>query len=149
MAKQPRVTPREFVPLDSRFIFDEKLAQVGPQAELLFLRSLALAKIVDMDGIIPSESLSMITRGMRSVNKQVALLLQFGLWTVGTNSVSQHSDNTKPQYLIASWRKWNLTEAQRQHIADTKSRAGREGNHKRYHTSQGVFEPDCEFCEQG
>lgn len=155
VAKQRKI-PREFVPLDARFIFDEKLAQAAPQAELLFIRSLALCKVMDTDGEFTSQSIAMIDRGIRTVQKHIDSLVALGLWervnaqqVCTTVTQGRHKSAATVQYRITSWHKWNITRAERLHISDAKSEAGRKGMHERHHSSKGVFEPDCEYCAKG
>lgn len=129
-------TPSGFVPLDMNYLRDPAVRKAGPDAELLYVRSLAHCKSGGTDGFIGDYDLEVVGVGLKnpSVRARAALLVREGLWSAEPDG-----------WTIRSWLKWNMTQTE---IADDKARkreSAIETNHKRYHGK----EPDarCAHCK--
>lgn len=89
-----------FVQLQANTYMDDAIRRVGPYGELLFLRSLQLAKIINKDGRISNAQLRDISRGIYGFDRTCSRLLAETLWT------------DEPQVdgiLITQWAKYNET----------------------------------------
>ena len=75
-----RKIPGEFVPLSSHFSDDPAVLEVGPDAELLYLRGLQYAKRQRTDGHIPRVALSTVGRDIRRYTTLPQRLVAAGLW---------------------------------------------------------------------
>lgn len=94
---------RLFVPLDVNFCDDPKVIEAGPDAELVYLRSLMLAKRLGGDGFIHRNHLHRLCGGMTAVEHQIVdaptiagYLVEAGLWV-----------EVDDGWLIAAWLKHN------------------------------------------
>lgn len=128
-----------YVPLDVNYLRDPKVRRAGPDAELLYLRSLAHAKGGDTDGFVADFDLEVVAVGLPRVQQRVAALVKNGLWIEGTGG-----------WQIASWTKWNKTKKQLADDKAAKQRGAEITNHGRYHTDdQGKvtdFNSSCSLC---
>lgn len=130
-----RHTPGNYVPLDVNYARDPDIRRAGPDAELLFVRSLAYAKSARTDGKVPAFDLEVVSVGLRNVRKSVAALAFHGLWIV-----------TDDGWQIRSWGTWNRSVKAEAQYSETQSDKGRQGNHERWHVRQNVADPTCEWC---
>jgi hypothetical protein len=122
-----------YVPLDVNYAEDDKIIEVGPLAELLFIRSLAFAKRVEKDGRIADSQMPTVAARIPKANTQAERLYESGLW-----------ERNGTGLYISAWLKRNKPV---EDVNAAKSSAGTIGNHKRWHLS-GVKppSPECEFC---
>jgi hypothetical protein len=122
-----------FVPLDVNYFEDDKIIDVGPMGELLYVRALAFVKRTGTDGHINANQLQAIAPRITNPRRLADRLVTVGLWqTNGTG------------WLITAWLKRNQPRAA---IHTAKSDAGRLGNHKRWHIPPlGIPTIDCEIC---
>lgn len=120
--------PGEFVPLNVRYRRDRSIRRAGASAELIYIRSLAMAKRDDTNGVIEDYDLDELTEGIDDPKTAVAALVEHQLWTARTD----HS------WSVRSWQKWNPS--------GQSSAEGKRGNHVRWHVKEGVVKPDCQFC---
>lgn len=125
-----------YVPLDVNYLRDPKVRKAGPEAELLYLRSLAYAKGGSTDGNIPEFDLPVVAVGLPRVNQRVNALVANGLWT-----------ETGDGWYIAGWKKWNKTNRQLAQDKEAKRRGAEKTNHARYHVGpDGDFNASCSLC---
>lgn len=123
-----------YVPLAVGYRDNDRVLGVEPLAELLFVRGLAFAKEKFQDGFIGQRQV--VTFGhdiahqyMVETDDLVCQLVDVGLWS-----------SVEGGWLIEGWTDWNTIES---------SRAGKLGNHVRWHERKGVVEPSCEHCSTG
>jgi hypothetical protein len=130
-----------FVPLDVNYSDDPKILEVGYRAELLYVRSLAIAKRLASDGAIHRNHLYRIGADIEDDGGACMMwdlakeLVRAGLWV-------EDGDG----WVIAAWDRWNLTAAEVEERKRGKARGAAVANHKRWHEARGVVEPDCSFC---
>lgn len=120
--------PGEFVPLSVRYRRDRSIRRAGAMAELLYIRSLALAKRDDTNGVIEDYDLDELTEGIDDPEAAVQALVTHQLWSVRAG----HS------WVVRSWQKWNPSEES--------SAEGKYGNHVRWHQNRNIIAPDCPLC---
>lgn len=120
--------PGEFVPLDVRYRRDRAIRRAGAEAELLFLRALALAKREETAGVIEDYDLAELTEGLRDPDAAIKALADGHLWV----------RRVEGSWLIRSWEKWNP--------ATNPSASGSLGNHNRWHRDRGEVSADCPYC---
>lgn len=77
--------PRTWLRLDAHFYTDPRIAELPPQAELLYLRGLAYCKAHDTDGAITASSLRSISVRLRAPSTLATVLVTFGLWEATGN----------------------------------------------------------------
>jgi hypothetical protein len=108
--------------LPTYYYEEQRVCQVDNNAELLYVRGLALAARQGSDGLLPAEVLQFIARGLRSKVQAIDSLVRVGLWT---------PVDAQGGYQIADWLKHNpsaeeisaarrLEESRRQWEADRK-----------------------------
>lgn len=91
---------RLFVPLDVNYTDDPRIIRAGPDCELVYLRSLALAKRLNQDGRIDQAHLGRLTDGLELVSHIAPTLVKEGLWV-------EDGDG----WQIAAWLKHNPSAA--------------------------------------
>lgn len=124
----PRTTPGNYVPLDVNYARDPDIRAAGPEAEQLFLRSLAYAKGSRSGGRVPEYDLAVVAVGLKNVQRRIAALVTERLWVV-----------VEGGWHIRSWDRWNGDD-------DSRRAHARRANCKRWHFDRGITDPDCEFC---
>lgn len=95
----------QHVRLAARYYEDETISRLSPAAELLFIRSLALAASLPANGRFSASLLPAICQGMRRKPPLIDELVGHGLWKIVDEGSS---------YQITNWLKYNPTA---QHIA--------------------------------
>lgn len=65
---------------DDKYIFNPKILAAGPWAELLDVRGIIWCAGQETDGLVSSDSLAVIARGIPKVKQQVEKLIQVGRW---------------------------------------------------------------------
>lgn len=126
-------TPRGYVPLDMHYLRNEKIRRAGPDAELLYLRSLAHCKASHLDGKIADYDLEVVGVGLRGLDRRAEALVRVGLWK-----------EVHGGWEIPSWGEWNLTQAEIEADRQKKRDAAILTNHRRYH--DGRNETGCPHC---
>ena len=117
-----------WVKLSVDYQLDPRIMDVGAEAELLFVRSLAWGKRKG-DGTIARSALTMLGLGLENPVASAEALVQSGLWT-DMGSVFQ----------ITSWANWQTDPE----MVAKRSEAGLLGMHKRWHKMKP--HPDCPHC---
>jgi hypothetical protein len=121
--------PRSYVPLDANYFRDVAVRKAGPNAELLYIRSLAFAKSSRTAGFVSRWDLVEFGSGLRGAEKLARILVEVGLW-----------EDTEDGWFIRSWERWNAADK-------AVSAGGSLGNHIRWHVKKGRVESGCEHCE--
>ena len=129
-------TPGIYVPLDANYLRDPAVRRAGPDAELLYIRSLAHSKSADTDGLILTCDLPVIAIGLKTVQKRVDALLREGLWTEDPEG-----------WLIRSWSRWNMTRDERVNDKAKRRIGAMMTNHgKGAHNDR--IDPECPRCSE-
>lgn len=125
-----------YVPLDVNYLRDPKVRRAGPEAELLYLRSLAHAKGGSTDGFIADFDLDVVAVGLPRTRQRVKALIDNALWA-----------EVDGGWQIAGWTKWNKTNRQLADDKEAKRRGAEKTNHARYHVGPDAdFNPSCSLC---
>ena len=130
-------TPGMYVPLDMNYMRDRAIRKAGPEAEHLFIRSLAYSKSGGTDGIIADYDLDTVAVGLKAVPARVQALVREHLW-----------DEIDGGWYIHSWAKWNMTRAELDEDKKRKSDAAIQTNHTRYHEGKDKTDPKCIHCAE-
>ena len=117
-----------WVKLACDYFDDERVLQVGPEAELLFVRGLAWAKR-ENDGRVGRGALVRLGMGLQAPVDCAVRLASVGLWV-----------EVPDGYQIANWHDWQVTGEQ----TGKRAEAGGYGNHQRWHKTDPS--PDCRWC---
>jgi hypothetical protein len=117
-----------FVPLDVNYAEDDKIIDVGPMAELLYIRGLAFAKRSRQNGQIGDSQLPIIAARIHRPRALAARLIDVGLW-----------ERNGTGLYIRAWLKRNPP-------ADELVESGAAGAHKRWHLKRDQPNPDCDLC---
>jgi hypothetical protein len=124
---------RFYVPLDVNYAEDDKVIEVGPMAELLYVRSLAFAKRAKKNGRIENNQLSSFAMRLPRVRGLSDQLFDAGLW-----------ERNGTGLYVSAWLKHNAAVEEQ---AEVKSVAGKLGNHRKWHVGpEGKPSPDCKIC---
>lgn len=127
--------PGQFVPLYVHYPRDRAIRSAGPDAELLFIRSLVFVKASGTDGFVAEFDLEVVSVGLRGVKKSVAALIRVALW-----------EEVDGGWMVRSFGKWNMSTEQQAEAKTARKNGGITGNHKRWHVAKGEFNKDCELC---
>lgn len=92
-----------YAPLSSTYYLDDAVIEAGPDAELLFARSLAFCAGVPSDGYFTDGQLRRFAAGLSRLNKRIEALVTAGLWV-----------RVAGGYEIRNWLKWNKSAAERE-----------------------------------
>jgi hypothetical protein len=124
-----------YVPLDTDYYHDPRIIDAGPMAELLYVRSLCLAKRAEKDGFIAASQLRVIGSGLSRPRDLAARLCAVGAWEAQENG-----------WVITAWLKRNKSAAQLAHQKEAQRMKSLMGNHERWHAQAGKYDPTCELC---
>lgn len=130
-------TPGLYVPLDMNYLRDPDIRRAGPDAELLFIRSLAHSKSGNTDGKIWDYDLDVVAVGLKGVPARVNALVREGLWIVEDGG-----------WRIRSWGKWNMTQAEIREDKQRRRAGAALTNHERWHVKEGKFDDECPLCSE-
>lgn len=122
-----------WIPLDANFQDDEQIIELSAEAELLFIRSMALARRLDTGGAVRRGQLRRLTDKMTTDPTALAEeLVAVDLWSPVPSG-----------WEIPSWVSWNgRADGRRQSMSD----GGKRGNHERWQ-HPGPFET-CDRCHK-
>lgn len=106
-----RKTPRLYVPLDARFLDDDRVIRAGERAAFLYVAILCAIKLDDTDGTITLRKIGRlhVDNWKPRLDKLLAEGLVLDITGPETDEVT---------YLVAGWGKWNLTSAERAQRAE-------------------------------
>lgn len=131
MAKAPSV----YVPLDVNYMRDPKIRRAGPEAELLYLRSLAYAKGGETDGMVYDYDIEVIAVGLPRASTRVAALVREGAWEVRDGG-----------WYITGWLNWNEPTAKLRERKKKRADGAARTNHKRHQDGGHRYVPTCPVC---
>ena len=103
-----------YVKLDATYYMDDKIVDVGEAAEILYIRTLCLAKNLLTDGLLSLAQIRFI--GLDRVEERIDALVNSGLWTPVENG-----------WLITAWLKHNQSAEQIRSISEIRRESGRKG----------------------
>lgn len=132
MAKSPRGL---FVPLDVNYPRDPKIRRAGPDAELLYIRGLAHAKVAKTDGVIYDFDLDVVAVGLTKVGARVRALVTAQLW-----------EPIDGGWLIRGWANWNPLVAELEDVKARQRAAAARTTHEVHHVAKGKTSPSCDYC---
>lgn len=122
-----------YVKLDASYPDDPKIIEAGEKAEVLYVRSLCLAKRILSDGFVADAHLPRF--GLSSVNQRARKLCEVDLW---------RRDDQAGGYWITAWLKHNRPAAEVQEQTSKAKADAVLGNHRRWHSENPS--PDCPHC---
>jgi hypothetical protein len=120
--------PGLYVPLDVNYAEDHKIIEVGPMAELLYVRGLAFVKRARTNGYIHAGQMPVIAVRLPRARVLIGRLVECGLWEIDGDG-----------YYISAWAKRNPP-------VDELSDNGVAGAHKRWHLKRNQPNPNCPIC---
>lgn len=126
-------TPGGFVPLDMNYLRDPAIRRAGPDAELLYIRSLAHCKAGQTDGQVADYDLAVVGVGLKNLKGRADALVREGLW-----------QPIHGGWLIRSWSKWNMTLDEVAKDKAKKREAAIKTNHDRWHGDKQ--DESCPHC---
>lgn len=94
-----------WTPLAAQYYLDDAILEVGPDAELLWVRVLSFLASVPTDGFITDRQLRTVGFGLRGLQKRITALTDVGLLMTLENG-----------FEARSWHKWNKTAQDRNQI---------------------------------
>ena len=109
-----------YAPLAAQYYLDDAILEVGPDAELLYVRCLSFLASVSTDGFLTERQMKVVGAGLRNVPKRINSLLGVGLLEASPGG-----------FVARSWLKWNKSAAQTdRHLRNDRERKARkdEGN---------------------
>lgn len=132
-----------YVKLDVNYADDPKITAVSSGAELLYVRSLCLAKRLLSDGFIATTQLHRLgsdiptdSLDFEAIGGYAKELAEAGLWR-----------EIDGGWVIAAWEKHNETSDEVAEKMEAKRLGGALGNHKRWHKGRhGRPSGECEYC---
>ena len=113
---------REYVPLSTSFFEDDKVIELSPLAQLVFVGSLCVAKRIESDGQV---SLAQIRRECPNVGDLEPLLDELTTHSLLTRS----EDGTT--FAIVAWLRWNSSVAEIKARREYFAEIGRKGGQRR------------------
>lgn len=128
--------PGVWVPMDVKLPSRPEIRKGGPDAELMFYRSLFYSRTNQTGGLLPEYDLPAWSAGLRNVKKACAYLVRSGLWV-----------ETEDGWKIPSWSKWNPTKEEKAEIRAQNRKGALIANHKQ--GRHEVANPDCPLCTTG
>ena len=120
-----------WVKLDDAFPHHPKVLKASPPARYLYVVGLALSSQHLADGHLDAAQAPILHALAGTTDTHIAELVAVGLW-----------DPTDTGWHVHDW-------AEHQRTRDTveaKANAAKLGNHRRWHESRGVTDPQCEHC---
>jgi hypothetical protein len=131
----PKHAPSVYVPLDVNYMRDKRIRRAGPDAELLYLRSLAYAKGGETDGFVHDYDLDVVAIGLKAVPSRVAALVREGAW-----------EERDGGWYIAGWLKWNEPTDKLRDRKRRQAEGAAKTNHKKHQDSGHAFVGGCAVC---
>jgi hypothetical protein len=118
--------------VDDTFAFHSKTVEAGNAAIGLWTRAGAWSSQQLTDGKIPTS----IARQLGS-KREADRLVDVGLWFAEPDG-----------YRFWQWAERNPIQADVKAAREAEGHGGTYGNHRRWHTSRGVNNPNCRFCKE-
>jgi len=131
----PKHAPSVYVPLDANYLRDPRIRRAGPDAELLYIRSLAYAKSGETDGIVYGFDLDAIAVGLNKVPQRVDALVREKAW-----------EPREDDWFICGWFNWNESVATLREQKRRKAVGAAKTNHKKHQENGHPFVGSCPMC---
>lgn len=135
-----------WTPLSGQYFHDDRIAEAGPDAELLFVRGLAYCAQTLSDGFMSDQQVRrLVSVGLENVSDLCKRLVDVGLWD---------RDDDRQGYVVRQWLKWNRSreEIERYRGRDAaRKRAGRSPDGLRAESDRspdGIRGPEQSRAEQ-
>ncbi|MDA8375086.1 MAG: hypothetical protein M0Z91_12720 [Actinomycetota bacterium] len=129
-----------FVQLDVDYYHNDRVIQAGPEAELLYIRSLAWCKASVVDGTFTVRQIRAFAPWEHAdrIDDLTDRLVAAGLWVRDGETI-----------IITGWRQRNKPVADLRKLADARARAGNLGAHRQWHRLADHKKPkDCRYCAE-
>lgn len=127
--------PSVYVPLDANYLRDPRIRRAGPDAELLYIRSLAYAKAGETDGMVWEYDLDAIATGLRRVTQRVESLVREKAWEVRDEG-----------WFICGWFNWNEPVVRLRARKTAQAKGAAITNHKKHQANGIDFLGSCFVC---
>lgn len=131
----PKHAPSVYVPLDANYLRDPRIRRAGPDAELLYLRSLAHAKAGETDGMIYDFDLDLVAVGLNKVPARVNALVRENAW-----------DRREDGWFITGWFNWNDPVDKLRDQKRKRAEGAAKTNHKKHIAGGHPFVGGCLVC---
>lgn len=131
----PKHAPSVYVPLDANYLRDPRIRRAGPDAELLYIRSLAYAKSGETDGMVYEFDLDAIAVGLNKVQARVAALIREKAW-----------EERDEGWFICGWFNWNESVAKLRDQKRKRAEGAAKTNHKKHIENAHPFVGSCPVC---
>ena len=131
----PKHAPSVYVPLDANYMRDPRIRRAGPDAELLYIRSLAYAKGGETDGFVHAYDLQVIAVGLRNTTSRVAALVAEKAW-----------EEREGGWFIRGWFNWNDPVDKLREQKRKRAEGAAKTNHKRHVENGHPFVGSCPVC---
>lgn len=128
-------TPSMYVPLDVNFMRDPRIRRAGPEAETLYIRSLAYSKGGGTDGEVPDYDLEVIAVGLKNITARVNALVREGAWEIRDGG-----------WYITGWLNWNEPVAKLRNRKTKQQEGAAKTNHKKHIDNGHPFFGTCAVC---
>lgn len=119
--------------VDDSFYDHPKMFDAPDCAVALWTRAGSWAARNLTDGYVPT---SMLARLCGDPETAVQELVQRRMWK-----------RTRGGYQFHDWTEYQPTKKETKTMRKKRASAGAIGNHRRWHTSRGVVDPNCPYCE--
>lgn len=131
----PKHAPSVYVPLDANYMRDPRIRRAGPEAELLYVRSLAYSKSGETDGIVHDYDLELIAVGLNRVQNRVAALVREKAW-----------EPREGGWFITGWFNWNESTAKLRDRKERRVVGAARTNHAKHQERGTSYLPNCPIC---
>lgn len=131
----PKHAPSVYVPLDANYLRDPRIRRAGPDAELLYIRSLAYAKAGETDGIVYDFDLDAIAVGLKGTTARVNALVREKAW-----------EPRDEGWFICGWFNWNDPVEKLREQKRKRAEGAAKTNHKRHADNGHPFVGSCPVC---
>jgi hypothetical protein len=130
-----KAAPSVYVPLHVNYMRDPRIRRAGPDAEILYVRSLAYAKGGETDGFVHEYDLEVIAVGLRNVPARVAALVREKAW-----------DEREGGWFINGWFNWNESTSRLRDRKKRQADGAAKTNHKKHRENGHPFVGSCAVC---
>lgn len=130
-----RPAPSMYVPLDVNYMRDPRVRRAGPDAELLYIRSLAYAKGGETEGLVHDYDLDVIAVGLNKVPQRVAALVREKAW-----------EEREGGWFICGWFNWNESIVALRDRKKRHAEGAAKTNHRKHTDNGHPFVGGCSVC---
>jgi hypothetical protein len=95
-----------WIRLSANYMNDPRIIQAGPNAELIWLRGLSVARQMKTDGLLSKTWMAHVGRDIQNRQRSIHRLLEVGLWEETESGFSIPFDR---------WSRWQTTQDQIEH----------------------------------